>query len=68
MSDGISIRYVKAFDIDAAKDPARIDFFVSTMDAALFLAGKDTRDVPEAVKLRDACQFIIDTRKTHELP
>lgn len=58
---GISIRFIRQFDIAKDHGGHREDTFASPADAALFLAMRDTRDIPAAQKLADAFTFIAET-------
>lgn len=55
---GISIRFIRHFDITEAHTPRRDDIFSSSADAALYLAMKDRRDIPVAQKVADAWEFV----------
>lgn len=57
---GISIRFIRSFDIEHDRMPPRVDVFVTAVDAALFLASRDDRDLPYVQKLRDACTYILE--------
>lgn len=55
---GISIRFIKKYDMEKDKLPIRDDWFMSAAAAAMFLAMKDERDVPMAQKVSDAGEFM----------
>lgn len=55
---GISIRFVKQFDIAKDQSWVREDTFATAADAALFLAMRDGRDVPMAIKVADAWDYV----------
>ncbi len=55
---GISIRYIEQFDIAKDQEARREDVFASPVDAALFLAMRDTREIPMAQKMADALEFV----------
>ncbi len=55
---GISIRFIKQFDIAKDRSGHHADTFASPEDAALFLAMRDGRDVPMAQKVADAWEFV----------
>lgn len=59
---GISMRFVKQWDIAKDKHPDRFDVFTTESEAALFLAAGDDRDVPFAEKLADALSFIREEK------
>lgn len=54
---GVAIRFIKGFDI-VAGESRREDTFTNEGDAALFLAGRDKREIPFADKLADAVEFM----------
>lgn len=54
---GIAIRFIRQFDVTRAAS-YREDSFCSIHDAAIFLASRDTRDVPMVAKLYDAYSYI----------
>lgn len=55
---GMSLRFIKQYDIAKDQSPVRDDLFVSAAAAAMFLAMKDERDVPITQKVSDAWDFV----------
>lgn len=55
---GISIRFIKQFDMTTERPPSRFDVCVDEFTAASWLASVDPRDVPFSVKLATALRYI----------
>ncbi len=56
---GISIRFIKQFDVKTDADPSRFDAFTSDLDAAFILAIRDKREgLTFGQKMDDALEFI----------
>lgn len=65
---GIAIRFVRQFDIVKDQHPYREDGFPSPVDAALFLAMKDGRDLPMSQKVAEALKFIAEKTTSETKP
>lgn len=63
---GISIRFIRQWEIDADRETSRIDM-MDTTTAALMLAMHDPRDAPFSVKLRDALDYLTNLPDTDPL-
>lgn len=63
---GISIRFIRQFDLAAGQSWSRVDM-MDTTSLAFMLAAHDTRDEPFSVRLRDALEYLTTLPDTDPL-
>lgn len=55
---GVAIRFIQQYDIAKDQVVVREDTFASMADVALWLAMCDMRDLPTAIKVADAWNYV----------